>query len=98
MNEIDNTKLTIKIIAKKYNINYETLKQKYSYYKNNKIKNINDENRGGSKRKINEKQDAELYCYIKENYIDSEGILNNNIRAGGLILYDHNDHIIILSQ
>ena len=77
--EIDRKKLTIKNIAKKYNINYATLRQKYSYYKTNKIKNINNENRGGSKRKLNEDKDGKLYLYIKENYIDTEEILNNNI-------------------
>lgn len=79
MNEIDDAKLTIKNIAKKYNINYVTLRQKYSYYKNNKIKNINDENRGGNRKKIDEKHENELYQYVEKNYIAPEGILNNNI-------------------
>ena len=79
MNEITNSKSTIKYIAKKYNINYTTLRQKYSYYKRNKLVNINDENRGGSKRKLNDIQEKELYSYIKENYVDNDGILNNNI-------------------
>ena len=78
-NEIENSLTTMKSISKKYNINYNTLKQKYSYYKNNKITNINNENRGGNKRKINEDQEKEIYRYIKENYIDTEEILNNNI-------------------
>ena len=73
------TKKFIKITAKKYNINYGTLKNKYYYYKNNKIKNINDENRGGGKRKLTDKQDRMLYEYIKVNYIDTEEVLNNNI-------------------
>jgi len=79
--KIENTNIKIKIkdIAKKYNINYDTLRHKYSNYKNNKIKNINDENRGGSKRKINEKQEEKIYLYIKEKFIDTEEILNNNI-------------------
>ena len=77
--EIDNTKLSIKEISKKYNINYTTLRQKYSFFKNNKINNINDENRGGCNKKINEQQDKELYDHIMKNYIDVEGILNNNI-------------------
>ena len=78
-NEIDNKKLSIKDIAKKYNINYITLRQKHSYYKSNKIENINNENRGGSKRKLDEKQEEQIYSYIKKNYIDTEEILNNNI-------------------
>lgn len=55
------------------------MRHKYSNYKNNKIKNINDENRGGGKRKINKEQEKETYQYIKINYIDTEEILNNNI-------------------
>ena len=78
-NEIENSSISIRNISKKYNINYNTLKQKHLYHKNNKIKNINDENRGGNKRKISKEQDKELYRYIKENYIDTEEILNNNI-------------------
>ncbi len=78
-NEIDNTKTSIKEISKRYNINYTTLRQKYSFFKNNKIHNINDENRGGYNKKINEQQEKELYDHIKEKYIDVEGILNNNI-------------------
>lgn len=77
--EINDSKLSMKEISKKYNINYNTLRHKYCNYKNNKINNINDENRGGNKRKIDEKQEEEIYKYIKENYIDTEGILNNNI-------------------
>ena len=77
--EIENTKNTIKNISKKYNINYGTLRYKYTNYKNNKIKNINDENRGGFNKKITELQEKELYEHIKKNYIDTDGILNNNI-------------------
>ena len=51
--EIDNKESSIKNISKKYNINYVTLRQKYSYYKNKKLKKPNEENRGGSKRKEN---------------------------------------------
>ena len=54
INEINNTKTSIKEISKRYNINYTTLRQKYSFFKNNKIRNINDENRGGHNKKINE--------------------------------------------
>jgi hypothetical protein len=77
--EIDNKESSIKNISKKYNINYVTLRQKYSYYKNKKIKKPNEENRGGSKRKLNNEQENELYKYIKEKYTDTEEILNNNI-------------------
>jgi len=77
--EIENTKNTLKNISKKYNINYDTLRHKYGNYKNNKIKNINDENRGGSNKKITDLEEKELYEHIKKNYIDNDGILNNNI-------------------
>jgi transposase len=79
INEIDNTNISLNEISQKYNINYNTLRHKYSNYKNNKITNINDENRGGNKRKITDEQDKEIYEYIKKNYIDTEEILNNNI-------------------
>lgn len=78
-NEFEKEKMNLKEISQKYNINYNTLRHKYSNFKNNKIKNINDENRGGSNKKINVNQEEELYLYIKTNYIDTEGILNNNI-------------------
>jgi hypothetical protein len=69
----------IKLISKKYNINYDTLKHKYRNYKNNKIDIIDNENRGGSNKKISKIRENELYSYIKTNYIDTNEILNNNI-------------------
>ena len=77
--EIETSNETMKTISKKYNINYVTLRQKYSLFKNNKIDNVNNENRGGSNKKISEREEKELYDYIKENYIDTESVLNNNI-------------------
>ena len=74
-NEITNIchlKNFIKITAEKYNINYITLKHKYNNYKKDNINNINNENRGGSKRIINIEQEKSLYQYIKINYIDME--------------------------
>jgi transposase len=83
LNELDNIKNKeknfIKVISLKYNIVYSTLKHKYNDYKNNKINNINEENRGGHNKKINEEQEKILYQYVKLNYIDTEDVLNNNI-------------------
>lgn len=79
--EIDSVKHTknfIKTVSIKYNINYNTLKYKYNYHKKHKSE-IEKENRGGHNKKINDSQEKDLYLYIKKNYIDTDGILNNNI-------------------
>ena len=82
-NELDDLKTKnkkfIKCISSKYGIVYSTLKNKYNHYKNNNISNINQENRGGSNKKINEENEKKIYEYIKKNYIDNENVLNNNI-------------------
>jgi hypothetical protein len=75
----------IRITAKKYNINYNTLKNKYNKYKNNININIDKENRGGCNKKITLEQEKDLYFNIKKNYIDKEYVLNNN--TGGMVKF-----------
>lgn len=68
-----------KIISKKYNINYGTLKNKYSSHINNKNNmNINIENRGVNKI-FSETEEKEIFLFLKENFIDRNRILYNDI-------------------
>lgn len=60
----------IRIISKKYNINYKTLKNKYSNWSKNKDFDIEStEQRGGSNKLFTEKEEEELYNYINDVYI-----------------------------
>lgn len=82
-NEIDEIKTTqkqfIKISSIKYGINRDTLQQKYNLYqKNNNIK-INKENRGGSNKIFTIDEEMMLYTHIKNNFINKNKQLNNNI-------------------
>ena len=47
--------------------------------KNNKIKNINEENRGGSNKTFTEKEEKEIFLFIKENFIDKNKVLCDDI-------------------
>ena len=81
--EIDLLKETnskfIKFIASKYGINSKTLANKYYDYKNNKIKNINEENRGGSNKAFTENKEKTIFLFLKNNFIDKHKVLCNDI-------------------
>jgi DDE superfamily endonuclease/Tc5 transposase-like DNA-binding protein len=72
--KLENVKSYIKIVAKKYNIKYDTLKKKYSkWIHNNKPSLIViKENRGGHNKYFSETDERLLYEYIKEVYIDNQ--------------------------
>jgi hypothetical protein len=56
------------------------LKQKYNDYVNNKInKHINNENRGGINKIFTENEEQQIFNYLKENFIDKNKILCNEI-------------------
>jgi transposase len=66
----------MKYISNKYNINYNTLKQKYEKW--NKDGNITiSENRGGHNRLLTENQEKDLYDYITNVFIDCNLVFNN---------------------
>ena len=75
----------IKNISIKYAIKYNTLRNKYNKYYNNKhaisidTVNFNGENRGGSNKIFTDIEEKELYEYIKNNFIDKNKPLTNNI-------------------
>lgn len=69
----------IKLISTKYNINYGTLKNKYSKFKNSEeFINIDDENRGIDKI-FTEQQEREIFLFLKNNFIDKHKVLCNDI-------------------
>ena len=74
----DTSKIS-KITSKKYGINYKTLKNKYSYYKNNQDLIFNGEKRGGFNKSFNEKEEKEIFLFLKENFIDKNKVLCNDI-------------------
>ena len=82
-NEIDLLKdVTSKILKKtsiKYNINYKTLKNKYSKYLNEYNLNINEENRGKLNKIFTESGEKEIFLFIKDNFIDKNKVLCNDI-------------------
>ena len=82
-NEIESLKdETSKIIIKtsiKYNINYKTLRNKYCNYLKENTSNINKENRGKSNRLFTEKEEKEIFLFIKDNFIDKNKVLCNDI-------------------
>jgi hypothetical protein len=70
----------LKDIAEKYGIIYNTLRNKYNQYCNNKnINNIDIENRGGSNKTFSINDERELYDRIKTNFIDRNRPLTNAI-------------------
>ncbi len=69
----------IKNISIKYNINYDTLKHKYSTYCKNKDLNYDKEYRGGHNKKFTEREEKIIFDYIRDNYIDKNKPLTNNI-------------------
>ena len=68
-----------KIISEKYGIKYKTLRNKYSDYKNNKLNNFDNENRGGSNKIFSELEEYEIFLFLKENFIDKNKPLCNEI-------------------
>lgn len=74
LNEIDviDDAHAISVIAKKYNINPKTLRNKYNkWILNNRDINITD-NRGGHNKIFTAEQEKSLYEYIKEVFIDND--------------------------
>ena len=69
----------IKITAMKYNINYQTLKNKYDCYKNNKILSLYKENRGGLNKIFSEDEERNIFLFIKDNFIDKHRVVCNDI-------------------
>ena len=81
-NEINQQKEDHKIlksVSTKYNINYGTLRNKYSKYIEEENTIINKENRGGHNRIFTEQEEREIFFFIKENFIDKKRILCNEI-------------------
>lgn len=85
-NEIDLLRETvnkgfIKTIADKYGIKHKTLLNKYNNYKNNVDinKNINDENRGGINKIFEDKEEYEIFLFLKNNFMDKNKMLCNEI-------------------
>lgn len=76
-----NKKDFIKTVAGNYGIKYKTLKNKYNKYKNdvNINDNINNENRGGHKRIFNDQDEYEIFLFLKNNFMDKNRILCNEI-------------------
>ena len=82
-NEIELLKDDIpKIIKKtsvKYNINYQTLKNKYYSFLKGEKQNINEENRGKTNKFFTKKEENEIFLFIKNNFIDKNKVLCNDI-------------------
>jgi transposase len=76
---IKNEPKYFKIISEKYGINIKTLRNKFYDYEKNKIKNINEENRGGKNKDFNEQEEKEIFLFLKENFIDKNKVLCNDI-------------------
>jgi hypothetical protein len=69
----------IKNTAKKYNINYKTLRNKFSKFKNDvSCEDVNNEHRGSHKI-FTEKEEMEIFMFLKENFIDKHKMLCNDI-------------------
>ena len=78
--KIDNLKLIgtidfFKQISIKYGIVLSTLKNKYYDFKNNKIIIDNKEHRGGSNKIFNDKEELNMFTYLKNNFIDKNEML-----------------------
>ena len=80
--KINNKKGYIKIISKKYGINYNTLKYKYYLWNNDKISKINNENRGGSNKIFSDFEEKLIFRHIKVDYIDKNlPLCNEDIKT-----------------
>lgn len=81
--EIENLKNVqpkfLKIVSEKYGINHKTLCNKYYNYEKNKKLDINQENRGGNNKIFTEHEEKEIFMFLKENFIDKNKVLCNDI-------------------
>jgi hypothetical protein len=88
----NNTSKILKKTSIKYNINYKTLKNKYSKYsKENKFNineenrgkvnkfNINEENRGKVNKFFTDNEEKEIFLFVKDNFINKHKVLCNDI-------------------
>lgn len=66
-------------ISKKYNINYSTLKNKYYKFKNDTTYNDFDNENRGIEKFFSEKDEREIYLFLKTNFIDKNKFLCNEI-------------------
>jgi hypothetical protein len=70
----------IKNISVKYNINYGTLRNKYNKFKNDIIfHNFDEDKRGGSNKVFTEEEEKEIFLFLKDNFIDKNKVLCNDI-------------------
>jgi hypothetical protein len=75
----DNSSKILTSTAKKYNINYSTLRNKYNKFKKSKCYNVDEENRGGKNKSFTENEEQEIFLFLKENFIDKNKVLCNDI-------------------
>ena len=68
-----------KIISNKYNINIKTLRNKYYDYKKNIINDVDVEHRGILNKSFTEKEEKEIFLFLKINFIDKNKVLCNDI-------------------
>ena len=68
-----------KIISKKYNINYGTLRNKYIKFKNDESYNDPDNENRGINKIFTKKEEMEIYLFLKENFIDKHKVLCDDI-------------------
>jgi DDE superfamily endonuclease len=66
----DESKFLMKL-AKKYNCNYKTLKNKYSNWRKNDYVEQNENEHRGNKTKFNSEEEKDLFEYIKSVYIET---------------------------
>ncbi len=65
------------VISSKYNIKYDTLKQKYFFWLNNVNNYLEKENRGGHNKLFKDDEEHDLVDYIKNIFIDGNLIFTN---------------------
>ena len=77
--KINGSSKILKKTSTKYNINYKTLKNKYSEHLKDPNININKENRGKMNKFFTESEENEIFLFVKNNFIDKNRILCNDI-------------------
>ena len=76
----DNIPNIMKNISLKYGINYGTLRNKYNKFKNDlEYNDFDKENRGTHRKIFTIEEEKEIFSFIKENFIDKNRILCNDI-------------------